>query len=398
LNDLKYVCSNCNHTTKLDESYPRCPICNEPLNVEYIEKGKINKNSKPSDPFWVRYKDFYPYLTKDYGISLGEGFTPLVKIDYLRNKLNLANVFVKNETQNPTWSFKDRGSVIGVINALRLGYSQIGTVSTGNMAASVAAYGAKANLKTTILVKEDMAKEKLNPIAIYGPKVLQVKGDYAKLYDKSLKIGKEKDIAFINSDVPMRVEGSKSIAFEICEQLEFDTPDYVIVPTSAGGNFRGIVKGFIEFKNAGLITKLPTFICVQSAGAAPIATAYIKGEKKISHFGKTDTISPAIGNPNPPSGNEVLRLLERYNGLALTVNNDQIKDAHLELAHYGIFTQPAGAVPLAAVYKLMNEGIIKENQTVVMIATGSGLKDTKAFNYHNLTSSFVSLDDLDQVL
>jgi len=398
LNEIKYVCSNCNHTTKLDESYPRCPICNEPLNVGYIKEGRIYKNTKPSDPFWVRYKDFYPYVTNDYGISLGEGSTPLVKLNQLSNKLNLENVFVKNETQNPTWSFKDRGSVIGIINALRMGYSKIGTVSTGNMAASVAAYGAKANLETTILVKEDMAKEKLNPIAIYGPKVLQVKGDYAKLYNKSLEIGKEKQIAFINSDVPMRVEGSKSIAYEICEQLELNVPDFVIVPTSAGGNFRGIVKGFVEFRNAGIINTLPTFICVQSAGAAPIATAFMEGKEKISHFGKTDTISPAIGNPNPPSGNEVLRLLKRFNGLALTVSNEEIKKAHLELAHYGIFTQPAGAVPLAALYKLRENQTIKENQTVILIATGGGLKDTKAFNYHNLKSSFVSLEELDQVL
>ena len=395
MNNIKYVCSNCNHTTKLSESYPRCPICNEPLNVEYIKEGSINKEHKFGEPFWIRYKDFYPYINKNFNTSLGEGFTPLVKLNQVENVMNLKNVLVKNETQNPTWSFKDRGSVIGVMHALSQGFSRIGTVSTGNMAASVAAYGAKAGLDTTILVKEDMAQEKLNPIAIYGPKVFQVKGDYAKLYDKSLDIGQKKNIAFINSDVPMRVEGSKSIAYEICEQLQFNVPDFVIVPTSAGGNFRGIVKGFVEFLNANMIERLPTFVCVQSAGAAPIATAFLNGNEEITHFGKTDTVSPAIGNPNPPSGNEVLRLLDRYNGLALTVSNEQIKKAHLELAHCGIFTQPAGAVPLAGLKKLKKQGVVQDNQTVVLIATGGGLKDTKAFNFYKLESNLIDLKDLE---
>jgi len=144
-----------------------------------------------------------------------------------------------------------------------------------------------------------------------------------------------------------------------------------------------------------MIERLPTFVCVQSAGAAPIATAFLNGNEEITHFGKTDTVSPAIGNPNPPSGNEVLRLLDRYNGLALTVSNEQIKKAHLELAHCGIFTQPAGAVPLAGLKKLKKQGVVQDNQTVVLIATGGGLKDTKAFNFYKLESNLIDLKDLE---
>jgi threonine synthase len=393
MKEIKQSCTNCNHTTKLSECYPRCPICNEPLTISLINSGSINYNASLVDPFWVRYRDFYPYLDNSINISLGEGNTPLVALDRVSSNLELRSVFVKNETINPTWSFKDRGSVIGIINAIQNGFDKIGTVSTGNMAASMAAYGARANLQTYIFVKGDMLQEKVNPIAIYGPKVLQVKGDYSVLYEQSLQIGQRKEIAFINSDVPMRVEGSKSIAYEICEQTNFDVPDYVIIPTSAGGNFRGIVKGFAEFYEAGIIDKMPKPVCAQSLGCAPITKAYLSGSNTIEHFGATDTIAPAIGNPNPPSGNEVLRLLEKYMGIAVSVTNDEIIKAQKELAENGIFSQPAGAVPLAALYKLVGDKI-PHDSSVALIATGGGLKDTSALNYHSLEAETINITEL----
>ncbi len=393
MNEIIQSCTSCNHTTNLAECYPRCPICNEPLNVSLIESGSINYEATWSDPFYIRYRDFYPYLDNTIKISLGEGLTPLMPLENVAKELNLSSVYVKNETLNPTWSFKDRGSVIGVMHAIKNGYSKIGTVSTGNMAASIAAYGAKAGLKTYIFVKGDMLPEKVNPIAIYGPKVLQVKGEYSVLYEQSLQIGQEKHIAFINSDVPMRIEGSKSIAYEICEQTGFNVPDFVIIPTSAGGNFRGIVKGFVEFYKAGIIKKIPRPVCVQSAGCAPIAKAFLNNEDTISHFGNTSTIAPAIGNPNPPSGNEVLRLLKRYLGLAVTVTNCEIIKAQKQLASYGVFSQPAGAVPLAALYKLTDE-LIPHDSSVALVTTGGGLKDSSVLGKHKLDAEVINISEL----
>jgi len=392
---LFFKCTDCDQTTQLTTVYPRCPVCNEPLEVVQIDQGQILSDAEWHQPFWVRYQDFYPYLPNIPCISLGEGFTPLTSLGDIAKNLNLKAFYVKNETMNPTWSFKDRGSVIGVLHAKSLGYQKIGTVSTGNMAASVAAYGAKAGLETYILVKGDMADEKINPIAIYNAHLLRVQGDYSQLYDKSLELGAKNNIYFINSDVPMRIDGSKSIAYEISEQLKFDVPDYVIVPTSAGGNFRGIMKGFIEFYNAGLIKRIPTPICAQSTGCDPIATAWEKKDQQISHFGETNTIAHGIGNPFPPSGNEVLRILYKYNGIAVTVNNEEIISAQRELASHGIFGQPASAVPLAATRKLCHNELIPKQATVAMIATGCGLKYTAAFDYHQLTSAETSVSELE---
>jgi threonine synthase len=389
LRNLKLHCTKCNREYSPREPFPRCRECNEPLELELITKGQINKGNILNQTILERYKDFLPFKI-DNSISLNEGFTPLVKTDIL----GFNSLYIKNETQNPSWSFKDRGTISGVLHASSLGYEKIGTVSTGNMAVSVAAYGARAGLKTYILVGSHMPDEKLAPIAIHNPVLIKVDGNYGELYFKSLEIGREQGIYFINSDVPFRIEGYKTLSFEICEQLDFDIPDYVVVPTSAGGNIRGILKGFIEFYKAGIIKKMPRMICAQSEGCSPLVDAFSRKLERIEKVKQPNTIAHAIENPYPPSGNEVLRKLRKYNGLFVSVNDSEIIEAQRLMAEKGIFVQPASAVPIAAINKLANEDKIKKNDKIVCVATGSGLKYTKVLEKHNLNIYNCRIEEL----
>ncbi|MBA7506622.1 Tryptophan synthase beta chain [subsurface metagenome] len=395
---IDLICTKCKTTFPIERLYPRCDICNEPLEVEKVVTGRINKGNVLNQTILERYADFFPFAKIDKTISLYEGFTPLVRSLGLASELSIKNIFFKNESQNPTWSFKDRGTVAGIQHAISLGYKRIGTVSTGNMAVSVAAYGARVGLETFILVSASLPPEKLNPIAIHNPILIKVDGDYGELYFDSLEIGKQNNIYFINSDVPFRVEGSKTIAFEICEQMNFEVPGYVVVPTSSGGNIRGILKGFEEFRLCGLINKVPKMICAQASGCSPIYNAYSSHAEVISPVENPHTIAHAIENPYPPSGNEVLRRIKENRGTCVAVTDEETLQAQKQLAKIGIFGQPASAVPLASVKKLREQSFLDENDTVVCIVTGGGLKDTTVFENLELKIVNSRLENLNELI
>jgi threonine synthase len=342
-----------------------------PLKAEIEGEGSILK----------RFRAFYPFSEVSEDVSLGEGGTPLIRSSVVGQQWGLDGLYFKDETQNPTWSFKDRGTFCGIQYAISLGYERIGTVSTGNMAASVAAYGARAGLPTFILVSAGIPAEKIKPIAVYGPHLVRVEGGYHELYDGSLRAGERYGIYFINSDAPFRVEGSKTIAFEICEQMHFQVPDYVIIPVSSGGNFRGVLKGFEEFESAGLIDTVPKFIVVQAEGCAPISEAFERGREKVERIRDPRTIAHGMENPYPPSGNQVLRKLRQNGGLALTVSDEEILEAQGLLAQEGIFGQPAACAPLAAAKKLIGNGYLKPEDSIVLLITGAGLKVPSALQH-----------------
>lgn len=400
MKESRLTCTSCNKSYEKETSNLRCNTCNEPLELEEVKQGKINHGNILTQTSLERYRDFYPYLNLDYlnQITLNEGFTSLNSSDVLAREFGIKNIYFKNETQNPTWSFKDRGTVTGVLRAIDLGFKKIGTVSTGNMATSVAAYGSRASLETYILVKAGIADEKIKPIAIYGPKLIEVDGDYSKLYDESLAIGHENGIYFINSDVPYRIDGYKTMSFEICEQLDFKVPDYVIVPTSAGGNIRGIEKGFREFYKSGLIDKVPRMVVVQAAGCSPIYKAFKDNKLKIEMIENPNTIAHAIENPYPPSGNQVLRMLEKTGGLAIAVSDDEILIAQRKLASLGLFVQPGSATSLAAIERLYRENFLQHTDSIVCILTGAGLKYTAALEKHNLDVYKCKLEDLNDFI
>jgi len=395
---IDLICTKCKKTFPLERPYPRCDVCNEPLEVEKVITGRINGGNVLHQTILERYADFFPFAKIDKAISFHEGFTPLVRSLRLASELSIKDILFKNESQNPTWSFKDRGTVTGIQQAINLGYRRIGTVSTGNMAVSVAAYGAGVGLETFVLVSTSLPPEKLNPIAIYSPILIRVDGDFSRLYFDSLEIGKQNDIYFINSDVPFRVEGSKTIAFEICEQMNFEVADYVVVPTSSGGNIRGILKGFEEFRLCGLINKVPKMICAQASACSPIYDAYSSHAGVISRVENPHTIAHAVENPYPPSGNEVLRRMKENGGTLVAVTDEEILRAQKRLAKIGIFGQPASAIPLASVKKLREQNFLDENDTVVCVVTGGGLKDATVFGRHEPKIIDSPLEDLNELI
>ena len=398
MRNCEFRCSACGKIFTNDSLRLRCTECGEPLDTQLIKDGKIKTGEKPGQRVFERYSDFFPFLDLNDDPCLGEGLTPLIRDDALAAEAGVSSLFLKNETVNPTWSFKDRGTAAGVIHAKNLGYNKIGTVSTGNMAVSVAAYGSRAGMKTLVLVSSAMPEEKINPIAIYNPCLVKVEGDYSKMYDVSLDIGRKLGIAFINSDATMRVAGYKTMAYEICEQCGFDTPDYVIVPTSAGGQIRGVFQGFLDFFHSGYISRLPKMIAAQASGCGPIAAAFEKGENKISRFMNPHTVAHAIENPFPPSGNAVLRLLKQHGGFSAVCSDTEILEAQRRLGSAGLFVQPASALTFALVKKLVREGKIHASAKVVCVLSGSGLKYTAALEMQKLVSHSCDLEEAEEFI
>jgi len=248
-----FVCLFCRKSYPVDPFHPLCPACQEPLLFKGPAKDKKFHRNK-NHPLEVML-DFLPLDYVNLDLSLGEGNTPLIRLKNVEKDHNLPSLFAKNETVNPTHSFKDRGTAVAIQKAVSLGIKKIGTVSTGNMAASTAAYGAKANIETLVLVKDDTPQEKLQSIGLHNALMVKVEGDYGELFRKSLSLAPQVGIYFMNSVDPFRLEGYKVTGFEIYFQLEQQAPDYIFVPVSAGGHLVGIIRAFQELKKHGFIRK-----------------------------------------------------------------------------------------------------------------------------------------------
>ncbi|MHB0870762.1 MAG: threonine synthase [Chloroflexota bacterium] len=375
----RLVCSLCGDGYPYDEHRQRCPRDGEPLDVR-LDPGD-EKRRIPGDGLLHRWQQFLPFGRISPDLDLGVGNTPLVKARRLGQRLGMGNLYFKNEGLNPTGSFKDRGTVAGMQRALEMGFEAVGTVSSGNMAGSMAAFAARAGLDCFIMVSSEIPPEKLGPIGIYNPHLTLVEGDYGDLYQESLRIGEELGIYFIISDDPFRVDGQKTVALEICQQLEWSPPDFIFMPVSSGGNMSGVLKALRELKARGMIDRVAQVVGVQAEGSSPIARAFAQGEQSFERLRETHTICKAITNPNPPSGNRILRWLEGGKfGRVVTVTDEEALAAQRLLAESeGIWGQPDSAVPLAAIVKSLDDGQLDPSARVVAIVTGNGLKDPSIF-------------------
>jgi threonine synthase len=389
-------CPFCSIKKPLDVFDPFCPRCGEPMLVAY---PRLVRGFHPERELSLeKYREFLPIAHVDGKLSLGEGGTPLVPLDRLRRKWSLPTLFAKNETINPTQSFKDRGTAVAVQRAVAMGIRKIGTVSTGNMAASTAAYGAKAGLEVFIFLKEDSTPEKVRSTGIHGAALFKVKGDYGRLFSKSYEIGRRQGIFFINSVDPLRIEGYKVTGYEIYNQLDTRPPRYLFCPVSSGGHLIGLMRAFRDLKEDGVIRELPIFVGVQAAGCAPLARAFARGDEKFRRVSKTDTIAHAISNPAPPAGNLLLKWLRETGGMLIQATDREMLDAQKDLAEMeGIFADPASATILAGLIKLSKKRHVRLRGEIVLVITGSGLKSMETLKLQDIHVRPTSLTALEKM-
>ena len=392
-----FECVFCQKIQPVDPYHTFCPKCQEPLLYKGPQTDKIFHHNKDF-PLEVML-DFLPLDQVNRDLSLGEGNTPLIRLKNIEKKFRLPSLYAKNEIVNPTLSFKDRGTTIATQKAKSLGIEKIGTVSTGNMAISTAAYGARAGLQTYVLIKDGAHREILNSTGIYNPVMINVKGDYGELYRRSISLGKENNIYFTNSVDPFRIEGYKVTAFEIFFQLNQRTPDFIFAPVSSGGHLIGLMKAFDELKQQGFIEKYPHFVGVQAEGCSPIARSFKAKKPSVERIDRAETIAKAISNPDPPGGNLLLQMIKHTGGTVMSAPEDKILDAQKLLSeHEGIFVQPASATTLVSLLELAEKQKIDSEAKIVLILTGSGMKALGKISLMDSQILYANLVDLSSIL
>jgi len=375
-------CINCGSKYPIHEIIYTCRKCNDLLEVEFNFQ-ELAKKIEKSDwkqrhlSVW-KYKEFLPVFDESKIVSLQEGGTSLYKCNNLAKRLKLRNLYVKNEGENPTGSFKDRGMTVGITKAMELNIKTVICASTGNTSASLAAYAAKAGLQCIVLVPSGkIAHGKLAQAMVFGARVVQVRGDFDQALKMVLELSeRHREVYLLNSINPFRLEGQKSLAYEICDQLNKNMPERVVLPVGNAGNISAIWKGFTEFHELGLIDNLPKMTGIQAEGAAPIARAIKNGKEEIVPIDKPETIATAIRIGAPLSWKKAMKAIRESKGTAETVTDQEIIEAQKMLARSeGLFVEPASASSIAGLKKLLELGKIDKDEAVVCVATGHGLKD-----------------------
>lgn len=322
-----------------------------------------------------RYRELLPLAEWVNPVSLGEGGTPLVRVDRAADP----HVFVKFEGSNPTGSFKDRGMTVGVTIAKGLGVEGVVVASTGNTAASAAAYAARAGLRCLVyLPRGGVARGKLAQALLHGAEVVEVEGFFDDALELVLEEYVERSYSKLyplNSVNPWRLEGQKTLAFELVDELG-NTPDVVVVPVGNAGNISAIWKGFRELRDLGVISGTPRMIGVQATGAAPLAKTWSTGSRELQVVEEPRTIASAIRIGRPVNWVKALKAVEESRGALLTVSDEEILEAIKMLARLeGLGVEPSSAASLAGYLKALEEGLVDRGETVVLVATGHALKD-----------------------
>ncbi len=389
-------CRECGERYPLEALYV-CERCFGPLEVGYsepresIDVGELRRRIQGGPQNIWRYADFLPLAGGPPGpsgrlasrVGLPAGCTPLIRADRLAERLGLGEVWVKNDDANPTHSFKDRVVSVAASRARELGFKTIACASTGNLANSVAAHGAALGLESYVFIPSDLEEQKILATGVYGTKLVGVKGSYDDVNRLCTELCAEREWAFVNINLrPYYAEGSKTLAFEIAEQLGWELPDRCVVPIASGSLYTKIAKGFQEWRDLGLVGDpagpLPRMNGAQADGCSPVASAYAAGHE-VCRPVKPNTIAKSLAIGNPADGPYALDLARRSGGGIDAVSDEEIRAGIKLLAETtGIFTETAGGVTTAVLAKLAARGEIDPSERVVLVITGEGLKTLDA--------------------
>jgi len=405
-------CKECKSEYPLQALYV-CERCFGPLEVAYDhsalaggDSGELRRRIQAGPQNIWRYADFLPLPDGPPGpsgrlasrVGLPAGCTPLIRADRLAARLGLREVWVKNDAANPTHSFKDRVVSVAAARARELGFQTIACASTGNLANSVAAHGAALGLESYVFIPADLEEQKVLATGVYGTKLIAVEGNYDEVNRLCTELCAEREWAFVNVNLrPYYAEGSKTLAFEIAEQLGFELPDRIVAPIASGSLFTKIGRGFAEWREVGLLDgELPRMNGAQAEGCAPVASAFAAGQD-VCRPVKPDTIAKSLAIGNPADGPYALELARESGGGVDSVSDEEIRQGIALLAQTtGVFTETAGGVSAAVLAKLAQRGDIDPDERVVLAITGEGLKTLDAvrdtFQMHTIAPTVESFE------
>ena len=353
-----------------------CDFCFSPLEVTYDYKGMaeaVSREKLAAGPIGMwRYAAMLP--VDGEVVDIGTGYTPLTHARHLGSELGLDKLYIKNDSLNPSYSFKDRVVSVAISKAREFGFDIVACASTGNLAASVAAHAARAGMRSYVFVPASVETGKLVTTAVYDPVLVTVDGSYDDVNRLCSRLVSRLKWGFVNINLrPFYAEGSKTLGYEVAEQLGWRAPDCVVAPAASGLLFTRIWKGLDELSMLGLVESVNTHMFVaQAAGASPIVNAFCSGSQHI-HPVVPDTIARSIAIGNPADGYYALRVARQSGGGACAVNDEEILDGVRLLAQTeGIFSEPAGGVVIASLKKLAASGAIKKDEVTVAYITGAG--------------------------
>ncbi len=371
-------CRACSREYPVEPVYV-CDFCFGPLEVSYDYEAvsrSISRKSIESGPHTLwRYDDLLP-VGREYAVDIGAGMTPLIRSNNLAGEFGLHEVWLKNDSANPTWSFKDRVVSVASTKALEFEFEVLACVSTGNLAGATAAHGARAGMKTLVFVPGDLESGKIVGAAVYGPTLVAVKGNYDQANRLCSELGDERRWAFVNINMrPYYSEGSKTLGYEIAEQLGWKAPDHIVTPVASGSMFTKVWKGLNEFAELGLIDGVNTRMHVaQPEGCSPVSRAFLDGHTHARPV-VPDTVAKSLAIGDPADAFYALRIARESGGTAVIVPEHEVAEGMKLLADTeGIFTETAGGVTVSALRRLAKDGVIKPGESVVALITGNGLK------------------------